>query len=89
MSHAGSERAAPSYLSQAIGPELDSAGRPGSGDPTELALLLAAAEYGIQRSDIERARPRELSPRRRARYRSAQRHARAQPRGLWRRCKGR
>jgi Ca2+-transporting ATPase len=34
--------------------------RSGVGDPTELALLVAAAERGIHRSDIERIRPRTL-----------------------------
>jgi Ca2+-transporting ATPase len=38
--------------------ELDAQGRAGTGDPTEIALLLAAAERGLQRADIERARPR-------------------------------
>ena len=38
--------------------ELNAEGRAGTGDPTELALLLAAAERGLQRSSIERARPR-------------------------------
>jgi Ca2+-transporting ATPase len=38
--------------------ELGSEGRPGTGDPTELALLAAAAERGIHRGEIEQARPR-------------------------------
>jgi Ca2+-transporting ATPase len=38
--------------------ELDPEERGGVGDPTEVALLLAAAERGIRRADIERARPR-------------------------------
>jgi Ca2+-transporting ATPase len=37
----------------ALGPE----GGDGTGDPTELALLRAAAERGIRREDIERERP--------------------------------
>jgi len=32
--------------------------RSGVGDTTELAILVAAAEHGIRRSDIEKARPR-------------------------------
>lgn len=39
---------------------LDEDERDGVGDPTELALLVAAAERGIRRNDIERARPRTL-----------------------------
>ncbi|GMU01602.1 cation-translocating P-type ATPase [Corallococcus caeni] len=38
--------------------ELGEEGRTGTGDPTEVALLLAAAERGIRREDIERERPR-------------------------------
>jgi Ca2+-transporting ATPase len=38
--------------------ELDDTGRAGTGDPTELALLAAAADRGIRRDDIERSRPR-------------------------------
>jgi Ca2+-transporting ATPase len=38
--------------------ELSEDGRGGVGDPTELAILAAAAERGIQRDDIERTRPR-------------------------------
>ena len=38
--------------------ELGRDGRGGTGDPTELAILAAAAERGIQRGDIERDRPR-------------------------------
>jgi Ca2+-transporting ATPase len=40
--------------------ELNPDGRTGIGDPTEVALLAAAAECGIHRADIERTRPREL-----------------------------
>jgi P-type Ca2+ transporter type 2C len=37
--------------------------RAGTGDPTELAILLAAADRGIRRGDIERERPRvEVNP---------------------------
>ncbi len=39
--------------------ELSPDGTGGVGDPTELAILRAAAERGIQRPDIERDRPRE------------------------------
>lgn len=39
--------------------ELSPDGAGGVGDPTELAILRAAAERGIQRPDIERERPRE------------------------------
>ena len=38
--------------------ELGDDGRTGTGDPTELALLAAAAERGIDRAAIERERPR-------------------------------
>jgi len=38
--------------------ELGTQGRPAVGDPTEIALLGAAAQRGIQRSEIERERPR-------------------------------
>ena len=38
--------------------ELSSDGRPGVGDPTELAILAAAAERDIHRPEIERANPR-------------------------------
>jgi Ca2+-transporting ATPase len=38
--------------------ELDPAERGGTGDPTEVALLLAAAERGIRRAQIEQERPR-------------------------------
>ena len=38
--------------------ELDAAGGPGVGDPTEVALLKAAARAGIHRADIERENPR-------------------------------
>jgi Ca2+-transporting ATPase len=38
--------------------ELAADGRAGDGDPTELAILLAAAERGIQRSAIEASNPR-------------------------------
>jgi Ca2+-transporting ATPase len=38
--------------------ELDGTGANGTGDPTELALLAAAADRGIRRDDIERSRPR-------------------------------
>jgi P-type Ca2+ transporter type 2C len=37
--------------------ELDEAGR-GTGDPTEIALLVAGREHGIERSDVEREDPR-------------------------------
>ncbi len=33
--------------------------RTGTGDPTEIALLVAAAERGIHRAEIERSRPRQ------------------------------
>jgi Ca2+-transporting ATPase len=38
--------------------ELDASEREGTGDPTEIAILVAAAEQGIRRADIERERPR-------------------------------
>ena len=38
--------------------ELGSGERHSTGDPTEIAILLAAAERGIQRQDIEVSRPR-------------------------------
>jgi Ca2+-transporting ATPase len=38
--------------------ELDTDGRTGAGDPTELALLAAGLDRGIRRSDIERERRR-------------------------------
>jgi Ca2+-transporting ATPase len=38
--------------------ELDAAGTAGVGDPTEVALLRAAAERGVRREDIERDFPR-------------------------------
>ncbi|HEV8166358.1 MAG TPA: cation-translocating P-type ATPase [Actinomycetota bacterium] len=38
--------------------ELAADGRTGTGDPTEVALLLAAADRGIDRDQIERANPR-------------------------------
>jgi Ca2+-transporting ATPase len=38
--------------------ELESEGRSGVGDPTELAILIAAAERGIHRADIESRHPR-------------------------------
>ncbi|MCK9368319.1 MAG: HAD-IC family P-type ATPase, partial [Metallibacterium scheffleri] len=38
--------------------ELDSNERSGTGDPTEIAILVAAAERGIHRSELERDRPR-------------------------------
>jgi Ca2+-transporting ATPase len=38
--------------------ELDAAERDGVGDPTEVAILLAAAEQGVRRASIERERPR-------------------------------
>jgi Ca2+-transporting ATPase len=38
--------------------ELDESETQGSGDPTEVAILVAAAEQGIRRADIERQRPR-------------------------------
>jgi Ca2+-transporting ATPase len=38
--------------------ELGAEGRPGVGDPTELALLSAARQRGIERASIERDRPR-------------------------------
>lgn len=38
--------------------ELGPDGQGGTGDPTELAILLAAAECGIQRADIEHDAPR-------------------------------
>ncbi|MEO8179766.1 MAG: cation-translocating P-type ATPase [Deltaproteobacteria bacterium] len=40
--------------------ELDATERGGTGDPTELALLVAAAERGLRRADIEQAHPRVL-----------------------------
>ncbi len=43
--------------------ELAADGRSGVGDPTELAILMAAAERGIHRPAIESARPRvEVNP---------------------------
>ena len=43
--------------------ELGPDGRSGTGDPTEIALLVAAAARGVRRADIERDRPRvEVSP---------------------------
>ncbi len=39
--------------------ELGEDGRGGTGDPTEIAILAAAAERGIRREVIERERPRE------------------------------
>ncbi|MBN1210625.1 MAG: cation-translocating P-type ATPase [Myxococcaceae bacterium] len=47
-------RAAASCCDATLGPE----GQEGTGDPTELALLRAAAERGILREEIERAHPR-------------------------------
>ena len=38
--------------------ELAEKGSPGIGDPTELAILAAASERGISRSEIEKERPR-------------------------------
>jgi Ca2+-transporting ATPase len=38
--------------------ELDVEERAGTGDPTEVALLLAGVEYGIRRTQIEEDRPR-------------------------------
>ena len=38
--------------------ELGADEKAGNGDPTEVALLLAGAERGVRRSDIERQRPR-------------------------------
>jgi Ca2+-transporting ATPase len=38
--------------------ELDASERSGTGDPTEIALLVAAAERGLHRSEIETKRPR-------------------------------
>ena len=38
--------------------ELDASERSGTGDPTEIALLVAAAERGLRRSFIESTRPR-------------------------------
>jgi Ca2+-transporting ATPase len=50
--------------------ELDESGRGGMGDPTEVALLVAAAERGIHRETIERERPpaevRPFDPERRS-----------------------
>ena len=40
--------------------ELHDSGRGGVGDPTEIAILAAAAERGIQRVDIEARHPRVL-----------------------------
>ena len=40
--------------------ELAADGLTGTGDPTEVAILVAAAERGIDRADIERERPRLL-----------------------------
>ena len=43
--------------------ELDAAEQDGTGDPTEVAIMLAAAERGIRRAAIETARPRvEVHP---------------------------
>ncbi len=39
--------------------EIDATEQAGTGDPTEVALLLAAAERGVRRSDIEQRRPRK------------------------------
>ena len=39
--------------------ELDGTGRSGTGDPTEVAILLAAAERGMRREVLERDRPRQ------------------------------
>jgi len=47
-------RAAASCCDASLGPE----GKEGTGDPTELALLRAAAERGILREEIESAHPR-------------------------------
>jgi Ca2+-transporting ATPase len=41
--------------------ELNEQERGGTGDPTEVALLLAAAEHGLRRSRIERERPRAFT----------------------------
>jgi Ca2+-transporting ATPase len=41
--------------------ELDAGERTGTGDPTEVALLVAAAERGIRKPDIERERPRRAT----------------------------
>lgn len=38
--------------------QLDEQGRPGVGDTTELAILVAAYQRGIRRDDIERAHPK-------------------------------
>jgi Ca2+-transporting ATPase len=38
--------------------QLSTDGKSGTGDPTEVALLVAAAELGIARGEIERERPR-------------------------------
>ncbi|WP_199728787.1 cation-translocating P-type ATPase [Corallococcus sp. CA053C] len=38
--------------------ELPTQGKAGAGDPTELALLLAARAQGFERADLERERPR-------------------------------
>jgi len=40
--------------------ELDASERSGTGDPTEIALLMAGAERGLRRAAIEEARPRVL-----------------------------
>jgi Ca2+-transporting ATPase len=40
--------------------ELDPSERAGTGDPTEIALLVAAAERGLRRPSIEQTRPRTL-----------------------------
>ncbi len=43
--------------------ELAADGRTGTGDPTEIALLVAGAERGLRKEDLERARPRrETNP---------------------------
>ncbi|MEW6778105.1 MAG: cation-translocating P-type ATPase, partial [Bdellovibrionota bacterium] len=39
---------------------LGAAGQPGIGDPTEVALLAAAAERGVHRTEIEEKNPRRL-----------------------------
>ncbi len=47
-------RTAAACCDASLGPE----GQEGTGDPTELAMLRAAAERGIRREDIEREHPR-------------------------------
>ncbi|MFL5344111.1 MAG: cation-translocating P-type ATPase [Hyalangium sp.] len=47
-------RTAASCSDASLGPE----GKEGTGDPTELALLRAAAERGLRREDLEREHPR-------------------------------